>query len=984
MREDGTVIDRLIYASPFLLLASYTAVGSFIHLDSFPLRLLSFLATLILPAFYLARLVSRELGLGLDEFLAVDAILGAVLLKFTYVYLTTFLGEVTRLHVMLSLTVLSTASFILDSRMGGDYPPKPPEHAIKPILLLVSFLFGLAIVSRSLPFEFWRGADPWEAATVSRAIAELSLSPSQAVEYFYSYVHLDNSGFYYLISSVSVVTGLSVDSVLRFGGPVLAGAASTLTYLVAKRVYSPLSGLVASFLLFTNYYIYFRFSSPLRENLGVLYLLAIILLFESVRDSSRTLKPGTVASFALLFGGCLVTHILTPFMVVGVVSVHVLRFLASHDNKTIRNVGLGLAAAVLIPWMYLGYLLYPLKFFLKTNTAVGVSALVILAALAVTLYILRRSGFEVSSIGRNNPKKAVLSVELVFYLVFLVSLLFPPFLGEGFEFECLSFDLFSDVVLIAAFVGLLVFRRASRLSFVGLGSLLAVFMALSYFGVEVPLNRFSVYIAFILCVKASSVFAGMNPGAGFGSGLSVQGLRDVVVRNRVYLVLLLLVVSMSLTEVQGLPRFYTTFTERDIEATKGFVETLSAEDLVIADEVSEHLLYYVDTPRENLVTLMDDNLWLNSFLNSSTPYELSEQVATQYPEKTRLRLFMKNDYYWNWNFLPFPQELYDYYCSQTQIDTVRVLTFDLPFTAEKIPLEKVKFIETNEVALTGSGDTAWDHEVESPSNLVNDLGDHEKPYKMYYTGVGRDLTGIGLAYSEDGRTWFKESEPVLTGYSEPYVVQDGGIYRLFCERQSDDSIVSFTSVDGIEWGEETLIELAQLGDYAVHRYESPVAWLEEGEWFLALTESGIGDVDYVNEPVVFVSHDSVNWDRNVTGGWTLKVDSGRRFKLRRLLLTDVARVGDGYMFLGRFLAENEESEYQWRTGSLYLNSLESRVATVRSYVYKDCAEGSTLVESVNFMDTPNGSGFYYTSRDRITLGAASDHYGVPERLITKP
>lgn len=119
-----------------------------------------------------------------------------------------------------------------------------------------------------------------------------------------------------------------------------------------------------------------------------------------------------------------------------------------------------------------------------------------------------------------------------------------------------------------------------------------------------------------------------------------------------------------------------------------------------------------------------------------------------------------------------------------------------------------------EPVLSHGADGEWDStSVDAPSVVRTDDG-----YLMYYAGFSQETRAIGVATSEDGLIWTKQSEPVLVSMWDDYAVHQPRV-----ERTNDGYVMVFrlaplptatqvrgqmglgiaTSADGVNWTVET-------------------------------------------------------------------------------------------------------------------------------------------------------------------------------------
>ena len=205
---------------------------------------------LVFPGYYIGYRLSRDYSLSLDEFIVLCIVFSGVVLMFTYQVLTQLFGEVTQFMIFSALTIFLLVTGGLHAVTADEIEISFDRTQISGLMaFLTSFFIGGLVSSLYIPEYYWRGSDGWENVSVIGRISELSLSPSEAFEFFRTYVVLSNPGFYYYFSAFHLVTGFSVESIMRYGGLIQSGLFAALAYIFFKRLNGVVPGLAGAFLL---------------------------------------------------------------------------------------------------------------------------------------------------------------------------------------------------------------------------------------------------------------------------------------------------------------------------------------------------------------------------------------------------------------------------------------------------------------------------------------------------------------------------------------------------------------------------------------------------------------------------------------------------------------------------------------------------------------------------------------------------------------
>jgi predicted GH43/DUF377 family glycosyl hydrolase len=144
----------------------------------------------------------------------------------------------------------------------------------------------------------------------------------------------------------------------------------------------------------------------------------------------------------------------------------------------------------------------------------------------------------------------------------------------------------------------------------------------------------------------------------------------------------------------------------------------------------------------------------------------------------------------------------------------------------------------------------------------------------WYQAGPRDVPRIGLARSEDGRTWRKEPAPVLMpgprgswderGVADPYVIRAGPtlyLYYLGQERAQRQRLGVARSRDGVLWEKlrsNPILELGDAGAFDENGLGEPAVWEARGFYWMLYTGR---DVNENRRLGLARSRDGIHWKK---------------------------------------------------------------------------------------------------------------------------
>jgi predicted GH43/DUF377 family glycosyl hydrolase len=146
--------------------------------------------------------------------------------------------------------------------------------------------------------------------------------------------------------------------------------------------------------------------------------------------------------------------------------------------------------------------------------------------------------------------------------------------------------------------------------------------------------------------------------------------------------------------------------------------------------------------------------------------------------------------------------------------------------------------------------------------------------EIYYWYQGGEPPRLGLARSQDGRSWRKHPQPVLSGgprgswderaVADPYVFQAGGLLYLAYlgeDRARRQRLGIARSRDGVTWEKQRsspILELGAAGAFDENGLGEPAVWTSHGRWWMLYTGR---DRQEVRRLGLAYSTDGLQWRR---------------------------------------------------------------------------------------------------------------------------
>ncbi|MCW4049052.1 MAG: hypothetical protein NWE89_04875 [Candidatus Bathyarchaeota archaeon] len=948
----------------------------------------------IIPGFYITHKLKSMFELEIDEFIVFDIVISGAFITFLFLCLTQLFQSVTRFTVLASITL-----FLAITGATTQYPSHKPKDnkQITVILfpLLISFLLGIVVNSFYATTEFWRGCDGWETVSIFRGISELSLSYLQAFDYFQSYVILANSGFYHLLAIFHLVTGFLPDAIMRYGGLIQSGLFTALTYVVVKRSMGVVPGLVGVFFVSLNPFLNFRLMLPFRENFAIFYLITSITLVTVPNTTKRDYSFSRVGVFALLMAACLVTHPMTPVFLYAVFFFQAIISFLINNKPRMWEIFTAIILSLLISFPFITKMVIPITHMIQKSTG---SSLLIATSLTMVIivssYLLSRQKVLYDLIP-NQAFHFLLGIVIIF--IVLINIFFPPDLNGVFNFNNMALENFSKTLIPFSMIGLIALLLNPGNKNIKFLTVLLVFTIIpSYFGVPVPLRRIGVYLSWLMSYFAAYLIKNSENDLSLKLDLydnkkTLMNLFNLFKDNKHTFLLIFIIMISGVRELSVIRRPKITLTSDDIANTAEFIENLEPNDIVLPYVLSEHLLYYNGAPRENLITNVSKEIKLKQIFNISSPYEISRLVEENFPEKTRLIIYVARS---------FELELFQKQCAKAITSYFTYVSYgsfvsyslDIPFTLENIELNKVKYIADSSPSpvINSENEFGWDSEITTISNIIYNPDDPQKQYMIYYIATdSSNNQHLGLSFSRNGLIWDKYPEPLMFfEFDTISLVNHENRFYLYAIGESKDTIYRFMSVDGLKWGNETIIFDSSLNE-ELWVFESPIVWIENGTWNMIFWGTFIGE-QFGSSLFHASSVDGVKWESLQTLNWVILDNTYRMYSRDKILLNDIIKLDTGYLFLGRVHLKGLDMSTKWRSGSIYVGNITDYNAYLTCFVYKNHLNLPDAVDYA-YLFPQNGvtvPEFLYFDADGfikgVYRGAVSDHLGVPEDFIVKP
>ena len=639
--------------------------------------------------------------LRLDEILVLDVLISGAMAMFVSVCLSFSFSQITEAEIsggLFALTVLCGLALLLKLLKQGKLKEKVTlSSASKAVIgLLVSFSIGFLLVMRAIPVSYWRGWDPWMNTPVVKGVVEEGFNPLELGSKYAGVVSVGISGFYHFLAAFKVFTGISFYSITRYGGPVLAGIASMITYLVVRRLEGEGAGFLASFFLFLNPFVVTRFSMALREYFSFVFFLGVLFLLVIRGSANKGL--GSRISFSLLLGLFLATtlcsHSLVPIIAYAVICFDMVLFRPRDICVLELILALFFSLVLAIPYMPIIVPTFAWvirnQFLVGFETAILLIALTIGSLLAFVYFHKRLRGFNFSE-GRLREGVSILSI--VLFLGAFHSILFPKtFTVLGSYNPHITLENFAVSILPLAFLGFVsAFWFSMSTSVLALSLVTVLIMNATNLNVAFPMFRLVVYISWLLAYGAAKclnfVYSRhrrfeLKFPVHFSFWKKKFEIRNLQASLLVCVTLLTLLSPMIRMDLQVTNELwkYPNYNQKDVDSTLNFLNLLEENDIVVPQGWTQDLLIYAGI---DLSRMISNGTILQELYSTNTPENFSQIILSKYPNASRTRVFIIERKIGNKDYPAPSLELLELWGEKHQLGSIVFYTIPLPLRIEE-------------------------------------------------------------------------------------------------------------------------------------------------------------------------------------------------------------------------------------------------------------------------------------------------------------
>lgn len=658
------------------------------------------LVFLFVPGYYIAVVLGKIMELGLDEILTVDIIVSAAMAMFVSVYLSFSFLQITEVEMgggVFLVTVLSGLLLLPQlqkpDKLRGE---KSLSSSLKAVGgLLVSFLIGFILIMRVIPESYWLGWDPWLNTPVAGTILEEGLNPFELSSRYAGVANVGISGFYYFLAAIQAFTRIDLYSISRFGGPVLAGMASMITYLVVRRLEGVGAGLSASFFLFLNPFFVKRFSMALRENLGFVFFLGILFLSITRGESfDRNWPPRLCFSFvlSLFLAVSLSVHSLVPIIAYGVVVLEIVFcFLKTGHVPVELILALFLSFLLAAPYLLPSMLTY--IWTIRNWFSLSLESFFFISTGAIALIIfLFYSGMRTFKSAGRYWRKVLILMTILLFVGAVYSIVFPknfPILGSYNPHITLGMFAISSL-LLACLGSLTVLKSSVPIGITSLSLLLILIPNLTNVNVAFPLFRLAIYISWLLAYGAAKFFKFVyDRHRSFELKFPIHfsfWKRKIEISNLqasllVCVTLLTLLSPVIIMDLQAVSRSWTYHNQEDVNSALSFLNLLEENDIVVPQGWTQDLLIYAGI---DLSTMISNGTMLQGLYSASTLENFSQIILSRYPNASRAQVFTIERRAGNENYPTPSPELLELWGEKHQLGSTVYYTVPLSYTEKEL------------------------------------------------------------------------------------------------------------------------------------------------------------------------------------------------------------------------------------------------------------------------------------------------------------
>lgn len=690
-------LKEIVLLIPILSLLLLCIILNFNILEQVPyiFKVIRFIIFFLMPGFYLAILIGENVKLCWEGIIVLDILISTSISMFICIYLSFILSELNQLTISYSLLFVTLFSYLIcRSRIlkSEILRRKLALFDTSKILfwLIFSFFIGFILIIRVIPLSYWRGWDPWVNTPVVRTIVKEGLNPFELPRRFQ--VSVAFSGFYYFLASVKVFTGISLYTINRFGGPVLAGLASMITYLVVKRLEGTGAGLLASFFLLLNPFFVTRFSMALRENFAYIFLL--IILYISLTGKNKPHRAWTSRlsyplSIGLFLAVTLISHSLAPLIAYGFILLELLLSLLKGKKTEALELILAFTFSLVLASPYLRMIASTINWVIWNQVLLDLERLRISFLIISAILVVLLASYK--QLGKSNLKRKYKRIWILIIIITLLlgafnSILFPKtFEVLGSYNPPIKQSRFATSILSLAFLGLIsAFWFPTPSCILSFGLIVVLILNLTNLNVAFPLFRLIIYISWLLSygaikglklfdnlgsIKISNINCNLNLGV-FKKNVIIRLKHSIIVLIAIIIIISpLIIIDFNSSKPSWR---YPNFNQEDVDSAINFVSLIGENDVVVPQDWTLNLLRYVEIDLSKIIN--DRELY-----STSDPQNFSQIILSKRSNVSRALVFIMNRWLLNENMRTPQLDMLNKYGIKQQIGTISFYMFEIPF-----------------------------------------------------------------------------------------------------------------------------------------------------------------------------------------------------------------------------------------------------------------------------------------------------------------
>lgn len=280
-------------------------LGSGLDIGSSPAadvtRLLGFIVVLIITGDTLLR--ALRFSLNALQALTLSAVGGVAIVTLLSAWLSLIEPTNFKLLVILAVTVTTGALALTPGARTHRFERSGNIDWTLAAVITATPALLYGAIARS---PFYLGYDPFTMAAYAQKLVDQPVSPLDFSSAWFNHAGQVGAGAYYFTAGAGVLSSHTVAGIVRVGGPALLGLTALLLFLLIRQAFDTRLGAAVGAVLFVSSpFVMSRYVMYIRENLALIFFLALVLIL--VRPRSP-LRVGTVVFASLLTGLSLQTH----------------------------------------------------------------------------------------------------------------------------------------------------------------------------------------------------------------------------------------------------------------------------------------------------------------------------------------------------------------------------------------------------------------------------------------------------------------------------------------------------------------------------------------------------------------------------------------------------------------------------------------------------------------------------------------------------